>query len=356
MTDTKREFDGLRQEIAAVDAQIVRALDRRAKLSRDVARLRGDGPALLPVEPPADLEQVSGRTGDMPPESLRDIYREIRAACLGLELGVTVAFLGAVGGAGHAAARGRFGASTPLVPAESAAGAAAAVVGGRATFAVVPFETKSDGLVQSTLAALLGTELKVVATFEAVSAVQLVSRSGNVAEVERVYAAPSERAACRSTLDALGDAGRVSVIEVKTPEVACKYARDDSAAGALLEESYAASQDLAACQLEVHDGPSERVRYAVLGERPARRTGSDATLLAFSVSDSPGALLEVLRQFAERGVNLSKIQSRPTPGEAWSYLFFAELVGHATDRAVVGAVEEVRRQARFFKLLGTYAV
>jgi len=106
----------------------------------------------------------------------------------------------------------------------------------------------------------------------------------------------------------------------------------------------------------VHDGPSERVRYAVLGERPARRTGSDATLLAFSVSDSPGALLEVLRQFAERGVNLSKIQSRPTPGEAWSYLFFAELVGHATDRAVVGAVEEVRRQARFFKLLGTYAV
>lgn len=356
MTDTKREFDGVRQEIASVDAQLVRALDRRAKLSRELARLRGDGPVLLPVEPPADFEALSGRTGDMPPESLRDIYREIRAACVGLELGATVAFLGVIGGAGHVAARERFGATTPLVPADSAAHAAAAVVSGRATFAVVPFETKSDGLVQPTLAALLGTDLKVVATFEAISTVQLVSRSGNVAEVLRVYVAPSERAACRSTLEPLGDSGRIAIIEVKTPEVACKLARDDAAAGALVEESYATSQDLAACQLDVGDAPRERVRYAVLGERPARRTGGDATLLAFSVSDSPGALLEVLRQFAERGVNLSKIQSRPTPGEAWSYLFFVELVGHATDRAVVGAVEEVRRQARFFRLLGTYAV
>lgn len=62
----------------------------------------------------------------------------------------------------------------------------------------------------------------------------------------------------------------------------------------------------------------------------------------------------MLRQFAERGVNLTKIQSRPTPGESWQYLFFVEVQGHATDRPIVGAIEEVRRHSKFFKVLGSY--
>lgn len=62
----------------------------------------------------------------------------------------------------------------------------------------------------------------------------------------------------------------------------------------------------------------------------------------------------MLRLFAERGVNLTKIQSRPTPGDTWQYLFFIEVQGHATDRNIVGAIEDVRKQAKFFKVLGSY--
>jgi chorismate mutase/prephenate dehydratase len=104
----------------------------------------------------------------------------------------------------------------------------------------------------------------------------------------------------------------------------------------------------------VRDDGDERVRYAIVGNRPSSRTGSDLTGLVFAVSDSPGALHEILKQFAERGVNLTKIQSRPTPGESWQYLFFIEVQGHATDRAIIGAIEDVRRLSKFFKVLGSY--
>jgi len=63
----------------------------------------------------------------------------------------------------------------------------------------------------------------------------------------------------------------------------------------------------------------------------------------------------VLRLFAERGVNLRKIQSRPAQSsEDWTYLFFVELSGHVTDRPLVSALEDVRHKARFFKVLGSY--
>ena len=107
-----------------------------------------------------------------------------------------------------------------------------------------------------------------------------------------------------------------------------------------------------------------RVRYAIVGARPSPRTGEDATAIFFSTHDAPGALLEVLGQFAERGINLSRIQSRPAPatrdaargdgGEGWAYHFFIEVVGHATDRQLVTAFEEVKRRTKFFKVLGSY--
>jgi chorismate mutase/prephenate dehydratase len=109
---------------------------------------------------------------------------------------------------------------------------------------------------------------------------------------------------------------------------------------------------------------AERVRYAIVGSRPSARTGDDATACVFSVNDAPGALLDVLKLFAERSINLRKIQSRPSHGvhdhrlaqehDDWTYLFFVEVSGHVTDRPLVSAFEDVRHKTRFFKVLGSY--
>jgi chorismate mutase len=98
----------------------------------------------------------------------------------------------------------------------------------------------------------------------------------------------------------------------------------------------------------------DQVRYAVVCARPSGPSGHDITAVVFKLQDAPGSLLDILRIFGERGINLTNVHSHPEPDEPWVYLFYLEMRGHFTDRPLVGALEEMKRAARFFKLLGSY--
>ncbi len=351
MSDSKREVDDLRQEIAKLDAQLLVGLEKRARASRKIGELRKDQAPSLPLTDRASLAAIVARaTGDMPPDALREIFRDVFAACLSLELPVPVVYLGPEGGAGHAAARARFGAGAKFIAQESALAAFDELITHRAEFAVVPIETRAEGPVQATIGALTTSDLRIVAAFEASSNLSLMSRTGNMADVEKVYATPADHALCQGFLSQL----KVSVLDVKSPLVACQLAFEDHGASALATDAFGAQLGLEIARRNVKDGGDERVRYAVVGTRPSSRTGSDLTALVFAVQDAPGSLLDVLKQFAERGINLTKIHSRPAPGEAWAYIFYVEVMGHATDRGLITATEEIKRLTKFFKVLGSY--
>jgi chorismate mutase/prephenate dehydratase len=354
MTDKRREVEELRQEIGKVDAQLLAALERRAKLSRKVGEARKSLATPISLPERAQIEAIVAHAAgtDLPPEALREIFREIVATCFSLETPVVVAFCGLEGAFAHAAARTRFGVNAEYTPCDSVAATLDEVTRQRATYAVVPYETRTDGLMQATIAALTPSDLKIVACFETNVNLQLASKAGSIAEIEKVYASAKDRAHCQRFLAA--DLPGAQVMDVKTPMGACQLAAADPRSAALAHESIAAQHGLEVLKRNVRDEGEERVRYAIVGTRPSSRTGGDLTAVVFAVSDSPGALHEVLKQFAERGVNLTKIQSRPTPGESWQYMFFIEVQGHATDRPIVGAIEEVRRHSKFFKVLGSY--
>ena len=353
MSDTKREIDELRQEVAKLDAALLVTLEKRARASKKIGELRKDTAPSLPLSDRASLAAIVARaSGDMPPDALREIFREIFAACLSLELPVPVVYLGPEGGAGHAAARERFGAGSKFIAQESAAAALEELTTQRAQFAVVPIETREEGPVQATVAALTSSDLKIVSVFDTAGNLQLLNRTGNLADIEKVYATPIDRALCQRFFAQIMP--KASVLDVKTPLVACQLAFEDHGAAAIATEAFGAQLGLEVARRNVRDGGDEKVRYAIIGSRPSTRSGNDLTALVFAVQDAPGSLLDVLKQFAERGINLTKIQSRPAPGEAWAYIFFAEVMGHTTDRALVTAVEEIRRQTKFFKVLGSY--
>ncbi len=347
-------MEELRHEISRVDAQLLVALERRAKLSKRVGEARKSLATPISLPERAQIEAiVSGApAGDLPPEALREIFREIVATCFSLEAPVVVSFSGLEGAFAHAAARTRFGVAAEYTPCETVAAAVDEVTRQRASYAVVPYETRTDGLMQATIAALTPSDLKIVACFETHINLQLASKAGAIAEVEKVYATAKDRSHSQRFL--AFDLPGAQVVEVKTPLSACQLAAADPRVAALAHESIAAEYGLEVLKRNVRDEGDEGVRYAIVGTRPSSRTGGDLTALVFALSNSPGALHEVLKQFAERGVNLTKIQSSPTPGETWQYLFYLEVQGHATDRPIVGALEEVRRQSKFFKLLGSY--
>jgi chorismate mutase/prephenate dehydratase len=352
MSDDKREVEELRQEMAKLDAQILVCLDKRAKAARRISELRKDQPSTLPLADRAALAAIVARaSGEMPPEALREIFREIYAACMSLEMPVPVAFVGPEGGVGHAAARSRFGVAAKFLGTEGPAAAFEEVARHRAHYAVVPFETREDGPVQATISALMAVDLKIVAMFEAVTNLQVMNRTGNPGDIETIYATAADHALCARHLQT--SASKARIMDVKTPLLACQLAQEDHGGAAIAMESFGAQFGLEVARRNVRDDGDQRVRYAVVGPRPSTRTGNDLTALLFSVHDSPGALHEVLKQFAERGINLTKIQSRPA-GEAWTYVFFVEVVGHVTDRNVVAALEEIKRSTKFFKVLGSY--
>lgn len=353
MTDKRREVEELRQEIGKVDAQLLASLERRAKLSKRIGELRKSlmAPPALPDRGQIE-ELVAKSAGEIPQAALREIFREINATCFSLEQPVVVAYSGVDGGFAHAAARSRFGVAAEYLGAETVAAAIDEVTRQRASYAVVPFENRDDGLLASTIEALTHSEAKIVAAFELVHNLQLASKASSIEEIEKVYAVAKDRAHCQKFL--AKEMPGAQVLDVKTPLGACQLAAGDPRAAALVHEGFTAEFALETIKRNVRDEGDERVRWAIVGTRPSSRTGSDLTGLVFAVNDSPGALHELLRQFAERGVNLTKIQSRPTPGQTWQYLFFIEVQGHATDRPIIGALEEVRRLSKFFKVLGSY--
>ena len=354
MTDKRREVEDLRQEISKVDAQLLAALERRAKLSKKVGEVRKSLASPITLPDRAQIEAlVANASGEVPPEALREIFREIVATCYSLETPVVVSFCGLDGAFAHAAARSRFGVQAEYTPCDTVAATLDEVTRQRATYAVVPYETRTDGLMQATIAALTPSDLKIVACFETVVNLQLASKAGSIAEIEKVYASAKDRAHCQRFI--ASELPGAQVLDVKTPMGACQLASADPRSAALAHESIAAQHGLEVIKRNIRDEGEERVRYAIVGSRPSSRSGGDLTAIVFAVSDSPGALHEMLKQFAERGVNLTKIQSRPTPGESWQYLFFIEVQGHATDRPIVGAIEEVRSDSKFFKVLGSYS-
>jgi chorismate mutase/prephenate dehydratase len=349
-----REVDELRQETARLDARLVAMLDERARIAQRLGELRR---SLTPALPVADRdtirELVSRSAGVMPRDALHEILREVFAAGLSLELPVKVAFVGAEGGPGHTAASGRFGsADLNLVAAETTADALDQVRRDHAAFAVVPFETSTEGPLQATIVALMARDLRIVEMLDDDFDLHVMNRTGSFAEVEKIYASGGDHALCGRFLETT--ASRAAIVQVKTPRTACQLAGEERGAAALANETFGASFGLEVAQRSVRDADGARVRHAVVGARPSGRTGNEATSFVFSVQDAPGSLLDVLRVFAERGIRLTKIQSHPAEGQSFSYLFYVEASGHSTDRSLVTAFEEIKRMTRLFKVLGSY--
>src|SRR6185312_12097958 len=170
----------LRQEMAKLDARLVATLDERARVARHLGELRRDHAPTLPLSDQAAMRELVARaSGDMPKETVASVLREVFGACLSLELPVKVAFVGPEGGPGHGAARGRFGSTgSNLVAAESPAAALEELARKRTEFAVVPFETSTEGPLRATILALLALDLRIVEVLRDTFELHVVSRGG----------------------------------------------------------------------------------------------------------------------------------------------------------------------------------
>lgn len=350
--EPRRSTAELRKEIARLDREILERLEARARASKDI-RARGEGEPLLDTTDREALGALSAAaSGDLPSESLAAIFSAIRASARALEQAPRVAYLGPEGGFCHVLARAHFGASGAFVECPSVREAFEEVSRGRAACAVFPFESSDDGLVQTSVTALTDTELVIVGARTLPVTFQLMGRAPSLADIEKVYTTPLGHAACQRFLDA--ELPRVSVIDVRSMKVAAELAQEDATSAAILPEPTGREQALEVLRENVGDGAAIRMRYAIAAPRPASRSAADVTCLLFSIDDKPGSLFDILRHFAERGINLRRLHSRPAGREPWDYVFYVEISGHATERSVITALEAVKKSTRYLRVLGSF--
>ena len=348
----KREILDLRAQSAKLDEEIVQRLDARAKISRDIHNL-------IETDPSADVNEkewlerlLALSNGDLPVENLRSILQQIRASARGIEQPARVAYLGPEGSFCHHMALGYFGPGATFIESASVEELLEEVVRGRAAYAAFPFESSVEGLVQPSITALSHTDLVIVAERSLSAPQQLMSRAATIADIEKVYATAATRASCSRFLDK--ELLRASIIDVRSAVVAAALAAEEPHAAAIVPEPSGRSAGLSLLRDNVGDMPDVKLRYCVASQRPASRSGTDVTCLLFSVDDSAGALFDVLKHFAERGINVKKLHSRPVPRESWNYVFYIEISGHVTERQVVTALEAVKRSTKYLKVLGSF--
>lgn len=352
MSDRRREVQEFREKVAKIDVEIRERLDARARLSQQIHGLT-ETEAVPDGSEREWLERiVSASAGGMPVESLRAIFRVIRAAGRAIEQPARVAVAGPDGGFCHQAALEAFGAATQVIECVSADLALSEVIRGRAAFAVFPLEFSVEGVVHSALTTLVATELVLVGERVLNATYELMSLARDAASLEKVYLTATAHAACQHFLDT--ELPRVTIIDVRSPQVAAELSREAETSAAIVPGPCGSNAGLTVLRENVNDLVDAKCRYAIAGQRPAPRTGNDVSCLMFGTDNEPGALYEVLRHFAERGINLRKLQTLPVQRDGLEYHFYAEINGHASDRQVVTALEAVKRGVQYFRLLGSF--
>ena len=269
-----------------------------------------------------------------------------------------VAFLGPAGTFTETAARLITGTEDPsdLLDCGDIPEVLSAVQDGVAARGVVPIENRIEGSVTATLDALaFDTDLLIQGELELpITLVAATRPTTELSSVTEVHSHPVALSASGRWLTAtVPDAQRIPV--ASTARAAAIVAASDQPLLAIVNPLAAERYDLDIVAREVADRIGNTTRFVVVGHRLPAPTGWDKTsVVVFIEANRPGALLQLLEIFAERELNLTKIESRPTKAELGEYCFFLDVEGHLAGERVGDALAAVKRTHRDIKVLGSY--
>lgn len=353
MSDDK--LKPLRDQIDAIDAQLLALLNERARVAQQVGHVKAETNA--PVFRPEREAQVLSRIADTNPgpllsSDLQSIFREVMSACRALENRVTVAFLGPVGTYSEQAVWRQFGQAVDALPCVSIDEVFRSVEAGTAGFGVVPVENSTEGTVNRTLDLLLQTTLSISGEVALPVHHSLMTRCGSMDKVMRICAHSQALAQCQSWLNQ--HYPNIERHAVASNGEAARIASEDGSVAAVASEMAATRYGLSIVHAHIQDDPHNRTRFFVVGRLTPSASGKDQTSLVLSVPNKPGAVYELLAPLAKHGVSMTRFESRPARTGRWDYYFYVDIEGHANDTKVAQALAELQAQAAFFKVLGSY--
>jgi chorismate mutase/prephenate dehydratase len=349
------ELEKLRRQIDEIDNEILELLNRRSDIVLSIAHIKRNENAKYysPEREREILERLMAlNKGPFPNETLKVIYREILSASLSLEEPLKVACLGPLATFTHLAALRHFGSSALFVPVGSIKDVFDSVESGKAEFGVVPIENSNEGVISYTLDLFMDYDLKVSAEVMLDITHNLLSQSGDKTKIKRVYSFSPATAQCRRWIQV--NLTGIPVVEATSTANAAELASQDADAAAIASELAAKIYNLQFVERSIEDNKHNFTRFLVISKDFPKKSGKDKTSLMFSIKDKPGALYDILEPFKKAKINLTKIESRPSKRKAWEYIFFVDMEGHIEDKKLRKAVEALKENCLYLKILGSY--
>ena len=223
---------------------------------------------------------------------------------------------------------------------------------GKADYGIVPVENSNEGMVTHTLDRFVEFSSSICGEVLLPISHYLMNSTGCFEDIKKIYSHPQPIAQCRNWL--ASNAPNIPVIDVASTALAAEMARDDSSVAAIAGEYASSIYGLRIVESRIEDHANNVTRFIIIGKDSPAKSGNDKTSILFSVKDEVGILYRMLEPLSKFGVNLTKIESRPLKKKAWEYVFFIDMEGHLEDEAVINAIESLKKQSKFLKVLGSY--
>jgi chorismate mutase / prephenate dehydratase len=355
--NTDDKLKPLRERIDSIDAQILDLLNQRAQVAQEVGHVKAEtnAPVFRPEREAQVLRSVGARNpGPLDSHDIQTIFREIMSSCRALERRVIVAYLGPAGTFSEQAVYKQFGHAVEGLPCASIDEVFRATEAGTADFGVVPIENSSEGAINRTLDLLLQTTLSISGSLSIPIHHSLMTRTGAMDGVVRILAHSQTLAQCQVWLNQ--NYPHIERQAVASNGEAARIASEDPAIAAIAGEIAGERYNLGVVKAHVQDDPHNRTRFAVIGRLQPGPSGKDLTSLVLAVPNKAGAVYNMLAPLAQHGVSMTRFESRPARIGTWEYYFYIDVEGHSQEDRVSKALDALKQNAPFFRVLGSYPV
>ncbi|NLW96871.1 prephenate dehydratase [Luteimonas wenzhouensis] len=353
------DLAAVRAQIDGIDREIQALIAERALWAHQVGKAKGKLAAAIDYYRPEREAQVLRRVvdrnqGPLSDEVLVRLFREIMSACLAQQEPLKIGYLGPEGTFSQQAVHKHFGHSARGLPLVSIEEVFDEVAAGNADFGVVPVENSGQGTIQSTLDMFLTSPLKICGEVELRVHQYLLSRTGHIEDIERVYSHGMSLAQCKNWLRQ--NLPGVHKEAVSSNAEAVRRAKKSDDAAAIAGENAAHVYGMKVVAGPIEDRNDNTTRFLVIGRASFPPSGNDRTSLMVSIRDQPGALYRILEPLARRDISMNRIESRPAHAALWQYAFFIDVAGHADESPLKDALAEIDDFAGDVRVLGSYPV
>jgi chorismate mutase/prephenate dehydratase len=359
MNEKKSEFElsRLRDEIDRIDSKILSLINQRLEIGKKVGIIKKEtGSQILDRTRERNLIERLSKINQGPADKalLKYFFNVIITATREIQKPRTISFLGPEASYTHIAALAHFKHSGKFVEQPNLYEIFREVEKNQSHFGVVPVENSIEGAVNHTLDLFTDFDLNICAEhYEPVSH-DLLSITGDPKDVQKIYSHPQALAQCKTWIKK--KFSHADICETSSTSKASRMASEDKSIAAIASRQAAHIYELQAVESKIEDYSGNITRFLVIGKDVPQPSGKDKTSILFATSHEPGALFKALEPIDRAGLNMLKLESRPTRHENWSYCFFLDIEGHYQDQQVSNTIGDIKKHCLSLKILGSYPV